>query len=646
MRGEAHRSMGSRGRHQTMGYVAERVVVTEVVRPLRSVRSKRVESRASGVASAIASRPAASRSVGNTWRGGWGRWSAPRRSGLPGGRGNASKTFPAAVALLCLFFVAVSPVGALALDSSLSEGPRSFHERSGPIPLIAAGGPTPPGVRPAALPAGAAPVGLSDVGTGGEASYTTGAVRGTADLVHLATYNATLGSASHQLSVQLNAFLTFRVNSTTYDYWTQDVLEVDSSTHAAYFEDNLWNATSPVSSALDPATIRGNGSVTNSSDGQYYAAVASPSLPGASTTLVLPTNVAVQMNASVNATGRPQLRFLFSDGHGLTVFDTVTFRFANVSAGTALFSVNGSAQTLACQRCVNNLEFVLGGPFGGAQTAVVGPTNVLLSLDRWGGHNFLSVPDADNYGVATAESLSGAAAVLHATSGKGPGVAIATGSFAPGPLWRASNLTSVFVSVGTTPVSGSLTVNGSMTPFVNGSVGVLLLPGTVTLLIRVGVGTYGLANLTLNPGDLDTFEVGGIAVVFVPQGLANGTAWQVTLANETLRGTGEITFGVGNGTFGFTIGPLSGYTASPSSGFLRVNGSGYDQVIVWNSNAPSLQEQIVSLLELDLGPVPLYAILGFIVFVGVVAAVLDRKGRGRRRRSRPNKDPDTWFDDE
>ena len=61
-------------------------------------------------------------------------------------------------------------------------------------------------------------------------------------------------------------------------------------------------------------------------------------------------------------------------------------------------------------------------------------------------------------------------------------------------------------------------------------------------------------------------------VTFTETGLPSGTAWSVTLNGSTLSSTSSITFTELNGTYSYTIGPVSGYESSPSLGAVLVTG--------------------------------------------------------------------------
>jgi hypothetical protein len=65
------------------------------------------------------------------------------------------------------------------------------------------------------------------------------------------------------------------------------------------------------------------------------------------------------------------------------------------------------------------------------------------------------------------------------------------------------------------------------------------------------------------------------SVTFLETGLGTGTAWSVTLAGSTIGASapGSVSFTEVNGTYGFTVGSIGGYSAAPPSGSDVVNGN-------------------------------------------------------------------------
>jgi hypothetical protein len=71
---------------------------------------------------------------------------------------------------------------------------------------------------------------------------------------------------------------------------------------------------------------------------------------------------------------------------------------------------------------------------------------------------------------------------------------------------------------------------------------------------------------------------GTYAVTFSERGLPSGTSWSVTFNSNTLSSTTTtIVFSGTNGTYSYSVVPVSGYSASPTSGSVMVNGA--DQTV-------------------------------------------------------------------
>ncbi len=69
-------------------------------------------------------------------------------------------------------------------------------------------------------------------------------------------------------------------------------------------------------------------------------------------------------------------------------------------------------------------------------------------------------------------------------------------------------------------------------------------------------------------------------VTFTESGLTSGTSWSITLAGSTLSSSSStIVFSEKNGTYSFTVGPVSGFAAHPTSGSVTVNGAAVGEPI-------------------------------------------------------------------
>lgn len=76
------------------------------------------------------------------------------------------------------------------------------------------------------------------------------------------------------------------------------------------------------------------------------------------------------------------------------------------------------------------------------------------------------------------------------------------------------------------------------------------------------------------------------SVIFTQSGLPEGTTWYVDLNGFTQNSTTAIEFTEPNGTYGFAVTPVSGYTATPSSGIVTVNGSAVNESILFTQVRP------------------------------------------------------------
>ena len=78
------------------------------------------------------------------------------------------------------------------------------------------------------------------------------------------------------------------------------------------------------------------------------------------------------------------------------------------------------------------------------------------------------------------------------------------------------------------------------------------------------------------------------SVTLTESGLAGGTAWSVTLGG-TLQGSNSSSnvFVEPNGTYSFTVSPVSGYSVTPSSGSVTVNGGPVSQAITFRPTGAS-----------------------------------------------------------
>jgi len=470
-----------------------------------------------------------------------------------------------------------------------------------------------------------APMGLADLGSGAgaqSASFATMEFAGTVSFSSLATDNFTLPEPA-AMSFQLNAFVTFSVGTGRYAYWIQDVALFDTSSRAVGWEDNVWNVTSD---GLPSGSVAGNGSVTGTGAGTYYGVAADCALVGACVTLNEPARLVLEFRASVGSGGIPAVRVGYDDEGTYETFDTITFPFASGATHFAGFRVDpGLGFAGGCARCYGDVELVAGGPGDGFQTTLTGASGLTFDLQWWNGHNLEAIPNAVDHGEATAEGISNVV-VAEGSDGFGAPTAVGSaGSGTLGTLWSQSTLATVEVSVVPGSSTGTVSTGGSPVAFQGGFLEEVVLPGSASLTANVGPHSYSLGDPVLAAGEALTLEVGGEPLVFVPSGLPLGSLWSISVGNETLNGTGNITFGEPNGTFVFTVGALASYRATPPSGNGSISGSTVDVAIAWSSVASPWSSLLHFLGEFA----PLLVLLCILVAVAVGLMSHARARRGR-----------------
>ena len=144
--------------------------------------------------------------------------------------------------------------------------------------------------------------------------------------------------------------------------------------------------------------------------------------------------------------------------------------------------------------------------------------------------------------------------------------------------------------------STSLTVNGATYPspgtdnltvaagqVVSGTLTVIPDPATPgTGFINVSVSINGVLYGGFEK-EMEELPIGHYGVAFQESGLPAGTPWSVTFNGLTHSATGAtIDFNGTNGSYPFSIGPVTNYVASPGSGSLTVSGASAEQSITFD----------------------------------------------------------------
>lgn len=348
-----------------------------------------------------------------------------------------------------------------------------------------------------------APMGIADYGVGpsGGYEYSTNSSIGSVTIDSLAVKNAT---GSTQMSIQLNVNLEFYNANKPYVYWVQDVAEMDTSTNAIDFIDNIWNS-STRNAAMSGSAVSGNGRVYPSGDGSFYFDGAGFSVPGNDVDLAYPATVELRVNSSLSSANEPEVTFEYDDGHGWQEYDSVAFTSARDLTSFEGFVVDGFDYKPGG---FFDSELILGGPGSGSQTTDV-QSDVALQLEYWNGHNYQVVTNAYNFGSDTAEGIQGALSEWGHYPSDGEVVAeVQSGAGSLGKLWDQSGVS--IVDLKTTLASGTLDVGNSSLvgsalgayPFINGEVTVTLEPGSYSLDVYSGASLFTAGKYTLTAGEL------------------------------------------------------------------------------------------------------------------------------------------------
>ncbi len=440
-----------------------------------------------------------------------------------------------------------------------------------------------------------APLGITDYGIDGADNpfvYSTAAFAGQVQIDSLYSYNASL-SNSHQIGFQLNVNMYLAGGSTVYVYWVQDVAILNVSTGRVLFLDNVWNSSSP-GAGLTTTSLAGNGTIAISGSTTFYYDFAASSLPGEFAALSLPANVTMEVVASDEA-GIPTVEFEYNDGFGWVTYDNVRFPS---SAGFRDFGFLVDGYGYKPDGAYYDAELILGGPGGGSQTTI-SSAHVELWLYFWNGYNFQEVVNAYNFGSDTAEGLNnGLSAGYYYLRNGSLFAQVTNASGSLGVLYDHTFVGTVNI---TTPVdAGELYINGTdYGPFYGYDANVTVGPGTYVFSIYLHGSLVASKTATVGRGQYVPLRIGFgslFTVTFLESGLPAGTAWTVTLGTVTLNSTGgSIAFTEPNGTFSYSVGPVSGYTVTPRVGSVVVSGSSVTQDLTW-----SMQQFVVTFVEAGL----------------------------------------------
>jgi hypothetical protein len=168
---------------------------------------------------------------------------------------------------------------------------------------------------------------------------------------------------------------------------------------------------------------------------------------------------------------------------------------------------------------------------------------------------------------------------------------LSNSSSSPGPSGPNENVT--FTETGlTSGTSWSVTFSGTTHSSTTHSILFTIPNGTYSFSVGTVAGmqaTPASGSLTVKGTTTEAIVFsklppGQYSVTFSESGLPGSTSWSVTFNGTQKTGTGtSLTFTIGNGSWPFSVGAVTGYTASPSSGNVAVSGGAASQPITFTS---------------------------------------------------------------
>ena len=221
------------------------------------------------------------------------------------------------------------------------------------------------------------------------ASYTivTPALMGFANINSLYSYYSSQFEQSHQISLQLNGVLVVTNNNgNTFNYWVQDVADINSQTRTVYFEDNVWNDSYylPNPLSLTNQSIIGNGAVyySNTSTQAFYADSTNSSYFDFPLTFALIETAYVRNGTGVNINTcyQPLQGNVYNSNvlnPEIGCYDNITISDPNVES--AEFYITGANYPSFSLPQFYDAEFVFGGGYNGSHS-IIQSINAQLGL--------------------------------------------------------------------------------------------------------------------------------------------------------------------------------------------------------------------------------------------------------------------------
>ncbi len=257
-----------------------------------------------------------------------------------------------------------------------------------------------------------APMGIGDFGlknvSGVLTPYqlSTNSFEGTISISNLTALYA-LNEDPSNITVQLNTVLNnvTLFGSSTYSFWTQNVLLYSSEHHTIEFEDNLWNFSSPATYLTSNAIYKTTGRVLPYT-GVHIAY-------GPSFAVKTPFTVHLYLNSTL-IDNRNAVYFNYSvpqlSVHGtydLVIFNSTYHVASTFKTPQANFLISGSHLT-PTGYLLYDAEIMIGGPGGGSTTTLYNVNaNMTLKYYNSTTSGYINVPSAYDYGTDTGETSSG-----------------------------------------------------------------------------------------------------------------------------------------------------------------------------------------------------------------------------------------------
>jgi thermopsin len=269
-------------------------------------------------------------------------------------------------------------------------------------------GPVQPTYTTAPAPFGLADLGLmNESGTLVPSTLTSPRIAGTFAPNDLSGFSVDSG-APDAYGVQVNAVLTnvTLFGNSSYQFWTQNVVEYSTFSHQLSFLDNVWNFSGPSGALSQNAIVAHGGNGTQVGTTYYYAL-------GPVVTIGYPFTLSLFLNSATGVEGN-EVFFNYSLSNATATrsgsYDFVEF---NSSGGAPVGSIP-SAEYLASGASYDPLglpddyEIDVVGPGGGSNFDALNASAV-LNLYYWStsSQSFVVVPSAYDAGAETGETSDG-----------------------------------------------------------------------------------------------------------------------------------------------------------------------------------------------------------------------------------------------